>query len=70
MNKDNNLTKDENSVNFYICFLAISSIINKVLSYYLLLCSFTQRNFMCLTILIALFAWSCLIRNVKCTVTH
>ncbi len=56
MNKDNNLTKDENSVNFYICFLAISSIINKVLSYYLLLCSFTQRNFMCLTILIALFA--------------
>ncbi len=38
------LTEDENSVSFYICFLAISSIINRMLSYYLLLRSFTQRD--------------------------
>ncbi len=41
MNKDNDLTEDENSVSSYFCFLAINSIINKVLSYYFLLHSFT-----------------------------
>ncbi len=41
MNKDNDLTEDENSVNFHFHFLAINSIIDKVLFYYLLLRSFT-----------------------------
>ncbi len=45
MNKDNDLTEDENSVNSCIYFLAINSIINKVLFYYLLLHSFMQRDF-------------------------
>ncbi len=44
MNRNNDLTEDENSVSFCIHFLAISSIINKVLSYYFLLRSFTQRD--------------------------
>jgi len=45
VNKDNDLTEDENSVNSCIYFLAINSIINKVLFYYLLLHSFMQRDF-------------------------
>ncbi len=56
MNKDNDLTEDENSVSSCIRFLAISSIINSMLSYYLLLRSFTQKDLMRLTVLIASFA--------------
>jgi len=56
VNKDNDLTEDENSVSFYIHFLAISSIINRDLSYYILLRSFMQRNLMHLTVLIASLA--------------
>jgi len=50
MNKNNNLTEDENSVSFYICFLTISSIINRMLLYYLLLRSFMQKDLVYLTI--------------------
>ncbi len=45
MNKDNDLTEDENSASFHFHFLAISSIINRMLSYYLLLCSFMLKDF-------------------------
>jgi len=70
VNKDNNLTEDENFVNSCICFLAISFIINKVLSYYLLLCSFMQKDFMHFIVLIAFFAWSCSVKNVEHAMIH
>ncbi len=44
MNRDSSLTEDENSASFRFRFLTINSIINRVLSYYLLLRSFTSRD--------------------------
>ncbi len=70
MNRNNDLTEDENSASFCFHFLAISSIINKNA---ILLSSTTQfhvKRSRRLTVLIASFARSCSVRNVKHVATH
>jgi len=70
VNKDSDLTEDENSASFRFRFLAISSIINKNA---ILLSSTTQfhvKRSRRLTVLIASFARSCSVRDVKHAATH